>query len=288
MAKEKKKDVTFLDDVEPRKEPESSKGELIPFEGNLPTGITQQQAEEAYKEELDRTMEGVIPRLPPVKILPGGVGFFEFPPDETGEVQKIEEFEGVLIDQHPCNAWWEESYAQTGGGVPPSCSALDGIHGDLYNCIEREIDPATGKVDFKCPHNRFGTAVDDKGQPAPGKACKNMKRLHILLDGEWLPYRLTLTAGSLGVADDFLTGLRRKNLPMIGVRLKFSLTEATNAKGIRYSRIHMAVIAKVEPQRFFEIRDLVKKYLPQIRGQEIVGVEAGENGSPDFKPEEME
>jgi len=248
--------------------------DLVKLEGieNLPANVTKEQLLQMYKEDLVATVEGVVPRLPQIKILHAGALMFEMPPDETGKTPKVEDFEGIIIDQHPCNAWWEKSFQETGGGVPPDCSSLDGVRGildggDAIECIT-------------CPHNQFGSGTDEEGQKTKGKACKNMKRLHILTSGHELPRRLTLPPSSLKEADIFLCTLRDRQIPMTSAKLKFSLVEAKSSQGIAYSQIHFEYQGQIAVEEYLKIKEFLHQHKAQIRGQEIKGEEyiSGENG----------
>jgi len=271
MKEKKKKDVTFLDDVEPRKEPESSKGELIPFEGNLPTGVTVEDFNRMLKEDLHHTIEGVIPRLLQIKILHAGTLMFQMPSDEVGKTQNVEFFEGIIIDQHPCNAYWEQSFADSGGGAPPDCVSPDGKIGTKYGDCHA------------CPKNQPGSGNGGKGF---ARACKNMKRLHVLMDGHTLPFRLTLPPTSITEADRFLGALADRLIPMTIVRVRFSLADAVSSGNIHYSQIRFEVIEKTT-ERYMEIKNFLEEHKAQIREQAVLAEEYV-NDPTDFKPEEME
>lgn len=235
--------------------------DLVKLEGNLPANVTQEQLLQMYKEDLNATIEGVVPRLPQIKILHAGALMFEMPPDEKGKAPKVEDFEGIIIDHHPCNAWWKKSFQETGGGEQPDCSSLDGKYGvldggDAVECIT-------------CPYNQFGSGTDEEGQKTKGKACKNMKRLHVLIDGHELPRRLTLPPSSLKEADTFLCTLRDQQIAAISARLKFSLVEGRSGQGIAYSQIHFEYLNQIAIEEYLKIKEFLRLYKPQIRGQEI-------------------
>lgn len=234
---------------------------LMVLEGNLPVGVTKEQVAEMIHRDLQRTIEGVVPRLPQIKIIHAGALTFKFPPDETGKETKVDDFEGIIIDQHPCNAWWEQLFADSGGGVPPDCSSLDGKKGTVFGDC------------FRCPKNQFGTAIDSKGQPSKGKACKNMKRLHIWMNGHELPFRLTLPPSSIKEADTFFSTLLDRKIPMTAVKVRFGLEKAESSQGIEYSQIRFAVIRQINIEKFLQIQKFLEEHLTQIRGQEIVAEE---------------
>lgn len=278
MKEKKEKDnVTFLDDVEPRKRVKPEDKQLMALKGDLPVGVTQEQLNEMLQKDLQRTIQGVIPRLPQIRILHAGTLRFQLPSDDLSEPNQIKEFEGIIIDQHPCNAWWEQSFAESGGGVPPTCSSLDGKDGTKAACLG-------------CPQNQFGSAKDDRGNATKGKACKNMKRLHVLLPGCELPYRLTLPPSSIKEVDTFFSFLLNKRIPMTTIKVKFSLADATSSGGIHYSQIRFEAVDQIDIEQYMAIQKFLKEHLASIRGQEILAEEyASEpNGSTSFNPEELE
>lgn len=270
MAIRKKKNGTQTNDVGT---------DLVPLEGNLPANVTKEEFLQMYKDDLDATIEGVIPRLPQIKILHGETQMFLMPPDENSEEPKVDSFEGIIIDQHPCNAWWEKSFKETGGGQLPDCSSLDGVHGirdggDIVECLT-------------CEHNQWGSGRDDAGTPTRGKACKNMKRLHILIHGDDLPYRLTLPPSSIEEVDTFLTTLRRRKIALVSAKLRFSLVQETNRDGFKYSEIRFEFLGQIPIAEYMKIKEFLRLHKARIRGQEILAeeYESDQNGEKEETPE---
>lgn len=283
-SKEKKIDnVSFLDDVEPRKEVKPEDKQLVTLKGNLPAEVSQEQLNEMFEGDLKRTVDGVVPRLPQIGILHAGALLFKIPSDEIGNTETVDSFEVIIIDHHPCNARWRESFAKSGGGVPPICASLDGKtgideDGNIHNCPT-------------CEHNQYGTGKDDEGKPTKGKDCKNMKRLHVLFPGDELPHRLTLPPTSIERADQLFSFLLSKRIPMTTIPVKFSLADAVSSKKIHYSQIRFEpkIHEQIEISQYLKIQNFLKNHLAQIRGQEIVSEEVADpNGSTSFNPEELE
>jgi len=244
-----------------KKENGIKNGQLIPLKGNLPAGVTMEKVQSMLQEDLKRTMEGVIPRLPLINILHAGALSFKMPPDETGKEARVSEFEGIIIDQHPCNAYWEQAFKDSGGGTPPTCSSLDGKRGSLPRDEEGRFgDCAT------CKLNKPGSGNDTEW----GRACKNMKRLHILMDGYELPRRLTLPPTSIKPADNFFSGLLDRKMPYTAFKVKFSLIEGKSSTGIAYSKIQLATIDQISIEKYLEIKAFLENHLASIRGQEIL------------------
>ena len=284
MDKKKKKDITFLDGIEARKEVKPEDKQLVTLKGSLPAEVSQEQLDGMFKEDLRRTVDGVVPRLPQIGILHAGALLFKIPSDEIGNTETVDSFEVIIIDHHPCNARWKESFAKSGGGVPPTCSSLDGKRGideegNIHDCPT-------------CEYNQFGTGRDDEGKPTRGKACKNMKRLHVLFPGDELPHRLTLPPTSIGQADQLFSFLLSKRIPMTTIPTRFSLADAVSSKKIHYSQIRFEpkIHEQIEMSQYLKIKDFLKNHLAQIRGQEILSEEYAPdpNGSTDFNTEELD
>lgn len=210
-------------------------------------------------------MESVQPRLPQI-VIAHQAQMFKMP-DES----KVEKITGIIIDNNPVNAWWEKSFDETGGGTPPDCSALDGIRPD-QGCPKPQAETC-----LVCPRNQFGS---DGGR---GKACKNMRRLHILLQGNAIPYRLTLSPANLRPFGDFMTNdVRGKRLKLIGVITEMSLVSERNQDGIEYSEIVFRIVTddKGKPvvlastrEQAVALKHFREEWLSSMRGQEVLSDE---------------
>lgn len=202
--------------------------------------------------DLKDNMAGVEARLPQIGII-HQAQMFEFPDGE-----KHASFTGTILDISRINAWWEQSFDETGGGVPPDCFSMDGITPDPFSGNRQNSECRS------CTQNSFGS---DGGR---GKACKNMKRVHILLEGEMLPHRLTIPPSNLKAVDLYVSLLTSKGIPYQLVKTEFSLGKAKNKDGITYAEIQMKNIGTTdsveEARRIKAIRD---EFLGVMRGQEI-------------------
>ena len=241
--------------------PEAADKALMPFSGGLPTNMTEAEIRKLYDEEMAATAEDVVPRLAQISILHAGAESFRMPPDESGEEGVIKNFRGVIIDKHRCNAYWEQAFSESGGGVPPNCSSLDAQIGVMNGGETRECG--------SCPFNEFGSASNGEGEKSKGKACKNMMRVTIMMDGHQLPQRLTLPPTSLKPADEYFSRLIDLGLPMRSVITEFSLVEGKSGEGIRYSQIRLNNVDQISFERFKEIKGFWERHKEQIRGQEI-------------------
>jgi len=201
--------------------------DLIKYEESkqLPAELVDDMAE-ASKENI----QGVTPRLPKVQMPTGGGKIFtlEVINDEDRDE---EELRGIILYQSPAKAYWHEAFGGGGVSVVPDCASHDGLK------------PATGYPDpqaqqcAECQHNRFGTATGPDGNKLPGKACRDVKRIVLLLEGSpEIPYLLTVPPTGIRNFDDYLIRLRKDKRPFWSVMTKVTLVTDTNKQGIKYPK----------------------------------------------------
>lgn len=173
-----------------------------------------------------------------IKLPSGGALVYEVQGDDDGKPTYMDEILGVIIFTHRCSGFWPGAYG-TGDDQAkiPACSSMDGKTGlwtdtgELRNCET-------------CPMNQFGSATDQKGQQGRGKACKNMRRLYLMLDGDPNFYLLTVPPTSIKEVNRQLAKIMAGGVPYTGLVVKLSLEKAKNAGGIEYSKV---VISKAGP-----------------------------------------
>jgi len=206
---------------------------------------------------LAKNMEGVVPRLPQIKI-GHSVGVFEMP---DGEVPK--EIEGIIIDQHAANAWWQKDQSEGDGNALPDCFSKDGVTPQL----DLELVQATECEG--CIQNEYGSAKKGKG-----KACKNMKRLHIIQGDSMLPRRFTVPPSSIANADIYLSSLVDRGLPYMAVVTKFSLKKK-EAGGNVYSEVLFSRDRVITQEEIPTVASFIKTYNESARKQDIHSDEYG-------------
>jgi hypothetical protein len=227
---------------------------------------------------LQDNMEGVIPRLPQIDVIHKAQMFGM--PDET----KVETFEGIILDQHPANAYWIKAVEDSDMSSIPDCFSNDGKT-PAENRESKQAEHCDG-----CPNNEYGSDVKGKG-----KACKNMKRLMILMENSLLPRRLSLSPASLGkdkaMIDDYLTSLTDRGLPYRAVVTKVLAKKAANEQGFEYSKIYFEKVRVLAKEELMEIGKLVMQYKEGARAQEIRADEymsKTEEQNTSFDPDELE
>ncbi len=206
--------------------------------------------------DLRSNMEGIVPRLPQIGIIHQGQLF------KMSDESKVAEFTGIILQKQFCNAWWEESFDKSGGGTPPDCSSLDSITPD-YN--SEKVQAEKCKV---CDKNKFGS-------DGRGKLCKNMVRVHIILDGQNTPNRLTLPPSNLRELNDYLATLTLKMIPYQLVYTKFTLESAQNKDGIEYSKIVFTPVGSIsDPELANLVKTMLVQWMPAMTGQSFGSDEA--------------
>lgn len=155
-------------------------------------------------EELAEDMDGVRLSFQRVKIPGGGALQFEIPSDNPDNPDYAKYLEGVIVYNHPTNAYWPEG-SEYDDNTPPLCQSVDGKlgHGD------------PGGLCADCGFNRFGSS-------GKGKACKNMRNLYLLRSGDYMPIVLSLPPTSLQPYNAFVNQaflLRRRGVCSAVVRI---------------------------------------------------------------------
>lgn len=209
-------------------------------------------APEDYAELFDikENMEGIDVRLPQVGIV-HQAQMFKMPDEE-----KADKFTGIILDTNNVNAWWKISFDESGGGSPPQCFSNNGIQPSGLS-----EDPQAQWC-AKCNQNKFGSA-------GRGKACKNMKRIHIRMPDAYLPYRLTLPPSNLRPISEYVTTLSSKGLPYQAVTTEFSLVKAQNKEGIEYSLLKCRMKKRLDKPAMVALKKERDEMLSVMRDQEV-------------------
>ena len=198
-------------------------------------------------EELDEERDGLSPNLPRVKI-PGGGGLtFEMPGDDPEHPVMEPTLRGVIVHSHTMNAYWPP---EADNNDPPTCSALTGMFGV----------GVPGGACVTCPNNRFGS-----GEKGKSKACKNMRVLYLLQEGEYMPVQLNLPPTSLRAYDQFYTtafGMRRRGI--CGSVVELGLKRATS-DGTTFSVVTFQLVGDLEGENLLAAKQYASAFREQIK-----------------------
>lgn len=250
---------------------------------NLPEYMRQDA--ELARKAFEETKAASDPRLSNIKIAPGGVNLFM-----RGE-ESLKEIEGIVLAVARAYALWipkdnpdafyklfSSDFHPEASDVP-LCSSIDGFTGT------HTVVPINGKQVFgdchKCHFNSFGS--DFKG--GKGKACKNGKRLLILLRGSSIPNILTLPPTSIRAWDEYVAHLINQRLIPHIVYTKIGLEKKSNENGQPYSvcRFDMPAEPRYLSQDDFELMKQFKAEFERmiktdIRPEEFGGESPDPNG----------
>lgn len=175
------------------------------------------------------------------KVATGGGKSFDIDTGNEDTDTSTPKLTGVIIHSHKCNARFDESTT----GEPPVCSSMDGIvgtnteTGEMHSCKD-------------CPYNQYGSSA--KGS---GKACKNMIRLYMIVEGSPIPLVISLPPTSLKPWQNYRLGvLAPLKFKPVEVVTELTLTPQVSKSGNKYSMVKPRLIGKLgegaaETAKFF-------------------------------------
>jgi len=221
--------------------------------------MTPEQVKTILGDDMSDMMSGVDMRLPEIKILHGGALMFRMPDGETTKA-----FEANIVDITKQNGWWAKSFDETGGGAPPDCASFDGIRPDL-NSNDPQHETCEG-----CPKNKFGSKVAKDGQEGRGKACKNMKVVHVFMQGYNMPTRLIVPPGTIKALDVYVSALANQGVPYLFVNTEFGLEEKANKDGIKFSGITLKNAGMVSMEDAKKLKAFRDNWLNVMRNTTVL------------------
>ncbi len=205
-------------------------------------------------DELSEDYEGLSLSFRRVKIPSGGSLMFEMPGDSPDNPEYTKTIEGIMLYSHMTCAYWAEG-AEYDDNTAPLCSSSDGKTG--YG--------TPGGACAVCELNRYGTATDSKGNPAKGKACKNMRHIYILRDGECMPIQLALSPTSLTPYSNFVNAcfvpFRR---PIFAALVQIGLKRVDGANA--YSVATFKKVRDFNGEELARVRAYAMGFREQIKG----------------------
>ena len=193
-------------------------------------GMTQEDMEELKDQMEDLDPEsGIACRK--IKIPSGGGTAYEVQGEDDDDTEPMKTITGVVVFTHRLSGYWPSAYGSSNNPEDklPTCASMDGKTGMV------QLGATAGEVVTceTCPWNQYGTARDQAGNPSRGKACKNMRRLYILMDGNPNLYLLTVPPTSIKDVNNQLA----KIAPYANKVVTLSLEKAVNAGGTPFSKV---------------------------------------------------
>lgn len=164
--------------------------------------------------------------------VPGSGGLaFEVQGEDENDAEPMKQIDAVIVFTHRVSAYWPGTYGSGDDAAKiPVCSSMDGKMG--INTSTGEITPCEN-----CPYNQYGTGTDDKGQPSRGKACKNMRRIYMMMDGDPNLYLLSVPPTSIKDINKQLAKILASGTPYTGMIVSFTLEKTKNGNGTPYSKV---------------------------------------------------
>ena len=204
---------------------------------------------EFTQEELAEDMDGLQMSFPRIKIPAGGALQFEIPSDDPESPDYAKNLVGVILFNHPNNAYWPEG-SEYDDSATPLCSSVDAKQG---------IGEPGGSC-AACALNQFGSAAEGNG-----KACKNMRVLYLLRSGEFMPLQVTLPPTSLKPFREFMNQsfmLRRR--ATYGSVIQIGLKKMSNGKD-DYSVATFRRLYDFSGEELAQIRQYADGFKEQVR-----------------------
>lgn len=200
-------------------------------------------------EDLADDMEGLRLTFQKVKIPSGGTLQFELPSDDPENPDYAKTLEGIIIYNHASGAYWMEG-SEYDEDSTPLCTTVDGKVG---------IGEPGGSCAI-CPFNQFRSAPDGKG-----KACKNMRVLYLLRDGDFLPLQLKLPPTSIRPFTEFYnTVFAPRRRATYGSVVQIGLKRADNGTNV-YSVATFKKLFDFSGEKLLAVKTCADSFREQIK-----------------------
>jgi hypothetical protein len=162
-----------------------------------------------------------VTQLDRLQVPTGGALSFELATlDGSTSVKSVT---GFMVAWRDARLYHKAAFGEGGGNKVPDCRSVDGFwgHGDPGGDCEQ------------CPLSQFGS--DPKG--GRGQACKQIRQILFLREGEIVPNLVNVPPTSLKNARQYFMRLLSQRTPHWGIVTNLSLERAQNNEGINYARI---------------------------------------------------
>lgn len=227
------------------------------FEGMDPELLAELQDQ---LEDLDDE-SGIQCRL--IKIPAGGGLAYEVQGDEDDDMEYMKEIKGVVIFTHRMNGFWPNAYGSAEGeDKAPACSSMDGKTG-IYRDTG-EVRSCEG-----CPMNEYGSGIDTKGDRSRSKACKNKRRLYLMMNGDPNFYLLTVPPTSIKEVNRQLAKIMSQGTPYTGLVVSLKLEKASNTSGIAYSKVAISKAGLLPAEASSMAREMRRQIKAQYQSMAV-------------------
>lgn len=176
--------------------------------------------------------------------IPGGGGTSWEVPSLEG-TDSVKALDGVIVGWRSPRFFYHLSIDETGGGQAPDCASDDGVIGVGEFQAGSEGNPS-GQC-ATCPKNEWGSALDSKGEPTRGKACRETRQLFMLLPGSVLPISVTVPPTSIKPMKQYLLRLASNSVPYYGAVTRLEL-EPQQDGGRKWSVVKPSLVEVLAPE----------------------------------------
>lgn len=195
----------------------------------------QAQLTELYQQEFEVSREGVDLQPVRFKINKDSCTFTD--PFGNGHA----ELRGVIVYKHKVRGLWNRESENK----IPECSSWDGKNGLATETNEN-------RTCATCPMNAWGSGTDEAGNRTRGKACKEMRRLFVVLEGYHLPVMVSITPTSLKNFDSYISARLTRGIPDIAAETVITLSLETGGR-FPYAVAQFKMGERIAPKRMLEL-----------------------------------
>jgi hypothetical protein len=183
----------------------------------------------------------------------GGGQSFELPTlDGTTSVKHIS---GFIVAWRESRLYYDTPYGEGGIKKIPKCKSQDGVWG---------VGDPGGDCE-QCPYSQFGS--DPKG--GRGQACKQIRQMLFLRDGEIVPNLINIPPTSLKNARQYFLRLLSARVPHWAILTNLSLERTQNSDGINYARIVFSSGQRLKPEERALMQPFAEKMAGLLQPMEV-------------------
>jgi hypothetical protein len=262
------------------------------------TSVQPYDLPEDIRRELLNAQKGMIvnrQKLPIVKMMPAGVGMYEF--TDTGDT--VREFAGIILGSHARNVLWDKPYGQQASAGEeekgrPACMSSDGKtgvprQGFRHAALQGREALGTERIVCRtCPYNQWGSKglipailrPGETAETAKGKAVVNQRSVIILTPNRVAPVELILPPTSIVGLDEYLTTTLNQGRPVQSLVTIFK--QEQKQKGtLKWSQAVFVAGDSIDAQTFQRVLQSRTEYKAAIEGiEEELIVEAEPEVAP--------
>lgn len=173
-----------------------------------------------------------------IKVPSGGSTTWMLPTLEGEEAAK--HFDAVVLFHRVARGYWPDGGEM---GTPPVCSADDFAKPRGTEADRMRSEGITPHCD-RCPMSQFGSARKD-GKEKAGQACKMVRHVFLVREGDILPKLLACPPASLKGAKQWILKLSGAGLRPTDMVTRFELTPDKDDSGNPYARVKLTPIARL-------------------------------------------